>query len=404
MKLKFFSLALAAAAALTCASCSDDDPAPAPIPPTEPHVLTDLYIRSNEAKTEVQIPEAAPFQCVAETTADWLKLNITNGNTVLELTAEPNLTGEERKADIVVKETQGGVTLYEFSVAQSAIDILSGEIVLKEIFFTSNALPSTGRPDKFHGDQYFIIANNSKRSIDVTGLMIMEGKITSAMDWSFPDDIRPQYTPVQTVYCIPKNGDKNILNPGDQMIIANNATDHTQANPNSFDLSGANYEWYDVSSNDRFQDTDYPADNLDIWYTYSLTTWSLHDRGFQGYAIALPPANMTKETFLADYKWEGEYIMNTPAGQFPMQIKDAYKVPNAWVLDAVNLAVPSAMKILSFDQSQDAGYTYCGNIDMDPERFGKSVRRKTSADGQSLVDTNNSTNDFEPNAKPSLAM
>ena len=49
----------------------------------------------------------------------------------------------------------------------------------------------------------------------------------------------------------------------------------------------------------------------------------------------------------------------------------------------------------------DAGWTFCGEYDGDPARLGKSVRRSVNAEGK-LVDTNNSTNDFTPNATPSL--
>jgi hypothetical protein len=48
----------------------------------------------------------------------------------------------------------------------------------------------------------------------------------------------------------------------------------------------------------------------------------------------------------------------------------------------------------------DAGYTHCGQVDKDQNRFGKAVVRKKN--GNMWVDTNNSTNDFEADAKPSL--
>ncbi|WP_418176615.1 DUF4876 domain-containing protein, partial [Alistipes putredinis] len=49
----------------------------------------------------------------------------------------------------------------------------------------------------------------------------------------------------------------------------------------------------------------------------------------------------------------------------------------------------------------DAGYAWCGTADGDAYRFGKSVIRKTGSDGK-LIDSNNSTNDFESNTKASL--
>ena len=53
--------------------------------------------------------------------------------------------------------------------------------------------------------------------------------------------------------------------------------------------------------------------------------------------------------------------------------------------------------------SLDLGWTYCGSVDQDASRYGKSVRRKvasTTADGIVLLqDTNNSAADFEAEAK-----
>ena len=43
----------------------------------------------------------------------------------------------------------------------------------------------------------------------------------------------------------------------------------------------------------------------------------------------------------------------------------------------------------------------CSQADGDAYRFGKSVIRKTGSDGK-LIDSNNSTNDFESNTKASL--
>ena len=48
--------------------------------------------------------------------------------------------------------------------------------------------------------------------------------------------------------------------------------------------------------------------------------------------------------------------------------------------------------------------TYCGKIDGDETRFGKSVRRKvvSTTSAPYYTDTNNSTTDFTPEATPSL--
>jgi len=55
----------------------------------------------------------------------------------------------------------------------------------------------------------------------------------------------------------------------------------------------------------------------------------------------------------------------------------------------------------SWDDSIDSGYTGCGKIDQDPDKYGKSVLRKKNENGK-LIDTNNSTNDFTRDSTPSL--
>lgn len=115
----------------------------------------------------------------------------------------------------------------------------------------------------------------------------------------------------------------------------------------------------------------------------------------------MPPYGVTKESYLAGYKWEGKYINHSLAGDFEMSISKAYKIPNTWVLDGVNTAIEEDFQYTSWDESIDAGWTHCGKIDKDPERYGKSVLRKRGNDGK-LIDTNNSTNDFTPDSTPSL--
>ena len=91
-------------------------------------------------------------------------------------------------------------------------------------------------------------------------------------------------------------------------------------------------------------------------------------------------------------------------GSFPMDT-DAWKFPNSWVIDAVNLSIEEQFAWIVTDPSLDSGWTYCGKVDGDQTRYGKSVCRIGVAlpDGRTLLtDTNNSTADFTPEAVPSL--
>ncbi len=320
----------------------------------------------------------------------------------LTLNFAANTSDEYREATVLVQNGDGE-TVKTFTVKQSWRNIEPGELLIEEIFFTGTIIPETGNPDKFRGDQYFRLTNNSDETLYADGVMILEAKFASSQNFEFENPIKSDYCGVGIVYCIPGKGTDVPVAPGKSLIIANNAQNHLATNSNSFDLSHADFEWYDKSTSASNQDIDNPdVTNLDIWFTYSLSVWIVNDRGYKGCAIALPPASVDSEKFLADYKWEGNYINHSLAGDFQMSISSAYKVPNSWVIDAVNLTVVNDFFTNSFDETLDAGSTHCcQNKSVATDERGTSVRRKVGDDGK-LVDTNNSTNDFIPNAKPTL--
>ena len=140
--------------------------------------------------------------------------------------------------------------------------------------------------------------------------------------------------------------------------------------------------------------------NLDKIYSYTKTTWSLHNQGLCAYAIAR--LQVDKNTFLTDYTYKATYI--NVIGE--SQDKNAYQVPNAWIIDAVNISNKAQYAWNVVDASLDMGFTYCGEVALDKNRYNKSVRRKvlsTTPDGRKILkDTNNSTEDFEAKATPSL--
>ena len=92
-------------------------------------------------------------------------------------------------------------------------------------------------------------------------------------------------------------------------------------------------------------------------------------------------------------KYDYDYINVTQAGTFEMS-GSAYRFPNAWIIDAVNLCPHSDYEWLSVHESLDAGFAYVAETGSDKSRYGKCVRRKKGEDGK-LIDTNNSSEDFE---------
>lgn len=403
MKKLIYMLAAAALVSAGAVSCSDektDDP-------VEP-VTVSSSMRLNGGNVLVNVPEADFDVSIPDEASSWVGVNEaeTEGRTLV-LEVAKNETGAERQTTVTVTRKGRSDLLATVTIKQSNVAAKNGEFVIEEIYFTGTALPETGSPDKYQGDQYIKIRNNTDEDLYADGmLLILQSSVLSNMEGEIPAavDFREEYCAGQAFYAIPGSGRDVPVKAGESLIIVNNAQNHLESNPDSWDATTADFEWYDESSNENFLDTDNPAvPNLDKWYAQTLTVHSLHNRGAYGIAIAMPPAGTTGEQFLQDHPiGDGYYyIFHSPNGSdYKMPIK-GYFVPNEWVLDAVNTGGRNTFGMAPWGTSLDAGYTWCGTEDSDPDRFNKSVIRKTGADGK-LIDTNNSSNDFTPNTTPSL--
>lgn len=403
MKKLIYMLAAAALVSASAVSCSDektDDP-------VEP-VTVSSSMRLNGGNVLVNVPEADFDVSIPDEASSWVGVNEaeTEGRTLV-LEVAKNETGAERQTTVTVTRKGRSDLLATVTIKQSNVAAKNGEFVIEEIYFTGTALPETGSPDKYQGDQYIKIRNNTDEDLYADGmLLILQSSVLSNMEGEIPAavDFREEYCAGQAFYAIPGSGRDVPVKAGESLIIVNNAQNHLESNPDSWDATTADFEWYDESSNENFLDTDNPAvPNLDKWYAQTLTVHILHNRGAYGIAIAMPPAGTTGEQFLQDHPIGDEYyyIFHSPNGSdYEMPIK-GYFVPNEWVLDAVNTGGRNTFGMAPWGTSLDAGYTWCDTEDSDPDRFNKSVIRKTGADGK-LVDTNNSSNDFTPNTTPSL--
>lgn len=377
-------------------------------------VSSEIKSRARGGEMTVEIPVALAYTVVVND--DWLTASAKDG--ILTLDLQPNNGTENRNTVVRLMSGNGENEIASVAVSQSWRNVEPGELLIEEIYFTGTPLPSTGKTNTRNKDQYFLITNNTDELLYADGLLIIESKNPNAGNtWKeFKEPIIDGYCEAGVVMCVPGSGTDNPLEPGQSLIVASNGINFKEGysgdknmtiemNPNGLDLSKADYEWYTESTNSTI-DIDIPdVPNMDIWFSYTLSILILHDRGFQSYAIAMPPAEMTKDKFLEEYNWAGaEYINHTLAGDFDMTLTSAYKVPNEWVIDAVMCTVPSINQIRQFSSSLDAGWTYASpqNMDQDAMRYGYSVLRKRDEKTGKLVDTNNSSNDFIPNSIPSL--
>lgn len=276
----------------------------------------------------------------------------------------------------------------------------SDDLIIAEVFF-AGTLQSSG--NQYYGDDYVKLYNNTDHVVYADGITLFETKFLTTQKYDYEPDIMSEAMTVQALYTVPGNGHEHPVQPGEYFTMADVAIDHRVANPNSFDLSGADFEWYDVSTAPEHLDIDNPeVPNLDKWYCYTLSFWLLHNRGFKAYGIARIPID--KEKYLKDYWYTYYYTMVLEAGTFPMS-QSAYRLPNEWIVDVVNCSVASKYVWNLCAPSLDMGWTHCGTIDKDKTRYFHSVRRKMlylNDDGNPVLkDTNNSSGDFNPDCIPS---
>lgn len=276
-----------------------------------------------------------------------------------------------------------------------ALNVYSAQegFVISEIFFTG-----TTTPDGFMytDDQYIKIGNNSDTTMYADGIAFIESFFTSDDKHDYQPNIMDEAMTIVAIYVVPGTGRDVPVRPGEELLIALTAIDHRPINPNSFDLSKADFEIYDKCSHPEGDQDNPKVPNLVNWYANFEGTFVMHTRGVKSYALARPMVDM--KTYMTKFRYKFGYIFRQGDFVVPMDERE-YFMPNAWIIDAVNLAVPTVHEWNLVSPTLDKGFTYCGHVDFDETRYNKSVIRKK--EGRKWIDTNNSTEDFLPNAVPS---
>ncbi|CAI2768224.1 DUF4876 domain-containing protein [Flavobacterium collinsii] len=303
-----------------------------------------------------------------------------DGNTV-------EATVSSYKESVVVTGGSTAVSLNLF------LKTTQSDFVIEEVFFTGTRTP---QGKQYLGDKYFKIHNNTDKVLYADGLMIAQSEFMTTDKQEYTPNIMAQSFAASAVAIVPGNGTTYPIAPGEFFVIAEDAIDHKEYNSASMDLRKANFEFYTEDADD----VDNPAvPNMESLFSSMV----IHNRGFKSFVIARLP--ITKAKYLTDYTYDYEYNLVVGGESYPMG-ESVYSIPNTWIVDAVNLSVESEFQWIVTAPSLDKGWTYCGKVDSDATRYGKSVRRKalstTSNGNKILKDTNNSTLDFSPEAKPSL--
>ncbi len=407
-KILFTGILMMLTTVLCLTSCSSDDPIP-----VIPNAVVTLEIPSNLENTVLTGATATltNVQTQQVTTVDGTLFtkegndykvmlnNLEAGtyNVTINGLLEFTMNGVAGQKDFEVKSEN--VVLNETNTSMKmtvSTFTAQGGFVISEIFYTGTTT-SEGR--SYSGDQYIIITNNSDVTLYADSIAVLESAFLTTTKEDYTPDIMSTHFSVQACYMIPGTGKSVPVEPGKSLKLAVNAIDHTAEQAGSINLSDADFEFFDETSNPNFTDPDGQAPNLDKWYCYTATIYQFHSRGFNSMAIA--KMKTSKEDWLQNYVYDATYLFTFGDFSREMTKSGIYKVPNEWILDGVNLSVESVREWNVLDASIDAGWTYCGKVDRDETRFNKSVIRKQDANGK-YIDTNNSTNDFIPEAPASL--
>lgn len=305
-----------------------------------------------------------------------------------------------------VKDGVAGSTDFEVSSSDVAMNEQStsakmvvssfkaeGGFVFSEICTTGTLTPQN---KNYNNDAYFIITNNSDVVLYADSIVLIESQYQSGSSGNQPwsPDVRPYAIPAGAVFMIPGKGTDHPVQPGESILIANNAMDHRTVNENSYDLTGAAFEVY-LDNGGNSMDTDYDVPNLEYIWCYTNTIWLPSVQQNRSYAIARMREN--KETFLANHSETPTYTASTGKLMESKQVQ----IPNEWVLDAVNLGTEDDFGWFVISEKLDAGFVAGRANSKDTTQRGTAIKRKKDSAGK-YIDTNNSTNDMEARQTPSM--
>lgn len=304
-----------------------------------------------------------------------------------------------------------------------------GDLIIKQIYYAGS---STSQGASFR-DQFIEIYNNSNEVIYADGLYIgqLYGKINTTaadytlsngqFDWSksigmtLGSAANSDYVYADYVFRIPGNGSQYPIQPGESIVIAQNALNHkaplvdnsgepiTIQNPDlTVDLSGAEFEAYlgdfrlSIGSTVYVYDVQNPAvADLEIAYWGRSGYWS----GNKDFLMDNPGRD-SFIIFRSDSFSSYSDYADPSISSITTSTKFFKQIPVSTIIDGVDLQNfnPSSLRPKMLGSAVDASYISC-----DASFNSQSVIRKTktvlSTGRKILEDTNNSANDFVKLAK-----
>lgn len=289
--------------------------------------------------------------------------------------------------------------------SETALD----HLIIEEIFYVGNYYEQTNGsikvPLPYKQDAYIKIYNPTKETKYLDGLVLLMSQFSSNKQHELGKDadFRETHVGASTVLQFPGTGKEYALEPGKSVLVARAAMDHTQDRedgqkgcPTSLDLSKADFQWM---TPDQIEEDELPVSknvpSLKVVYAdnsfgdQDSRVMEIH-QGTGLLALAkLGVDNAKLES--SEYEWSTTYKSlgsHAHTGNATM-----LKIPNDWIIDAVNLCPKEGFKWYIASKDLDKGWTNTIDGISKVRPLGKALRRKHN--GKSYEDTNNSTTDFE---------
>jgi len=384
MKKIITAAALVALAALT--GCKHE--------PTSVNVL--VTIDQSGLAEEVPIPDSYTITVTNTGTSEVFSAESENFSASFELSAgiysvlAEGSSAKDGNAYIISGTERVTVVLSDGDV-EAAVKVSaakSAALIFKEVYYT-------GQGNYYFRDQYYEIYNNSNQTVYADNLCIAAPEMYSYDGTPIEYDIEnaSDYVFAQQVWQIPGNGTTYPVAPGESIVVAQWATDHsTEELGGSLgkDLTGAEFEAIEGESTlwNGTVITDNPAVNMRSYAAaYSMPQW-LTAVGGHGLILFFPPEGMDPASLTYEVGSDSPYSA-------------ALAIPVSCIVDGINTVENEAVSSMqNVPSSVDAGYIFCSGIYTNESIVRKIAETK---DGHPVYkDTNNTSADFEVSTEPKI--
>ena len=242
-----------------------------------------------------------------------------------------------------------------------------GNLLIEEVYY-SGAVPAAGI-DRYYSDQFIEIENIADAPVMIGGLILGDAPgISGAINPGSEPETRfvadPEFVYLTTAWRIPGEPEEVLLQPGETIVIAQDASTHNPYSP--VDLFEADYETF-VAEYENDVDNAGVTDLESLWY----------GSGYDWLVTVFGPTIVILDM-------DGEDLKKAGGKNGPV------KAPVSAVVDTMEALMDAdsgAFKRLH--ESVDSGFTYVSGT-----YVGESVRRRRDDSGR-LIDTNDSGADFE---------